>query len=73
MERVRFPIDGVIYRFGTEFVDHVESGAWIWLTFGNELRTAAREQPDRLYIIADGGVLTLAAHVGVELKPQRAQ
>ncbi len=60
MEHVRFPIDGVVYHAPTEAADYAASGAWIWSTFGNELRTAAREQPHRPYIIAEDGTLTFA-------------
>ena len=60
MERVRFPIDGVVYHSAAETADYVANGAWVWSTFGDELRAAAREKPDQPCIIADDGVFTFA-------------
>jgi non-ribosomal peptide synthetase component E (peptide arylation enzyme) len=60
MERIRFPIDGVAYHSAAESAGYVDSGAWIWSSFGDALRTAAREQPDKPYIAADDGTLTFA-------------
>jgi non-ribosomal peptide synthetase component E (peptide arylation enzyme) len=58
MDRVRFPIDGVTYHSAEETAAYRQSGAWIWSTFGDTLRAAARAAPDRPYIAADDGTLT---------------
>lgn len=60
MRRIRFPIDGVVYHSAIEADTYTASGAWIWSTFGEALREAARERPDKPYIIADDGTLTFS-------------
>ena len=57
-ERVRFPIHGVTYHSADETAAYIAAGAWVWSTFGDALRDAAREQPDKTYIVADDGTLT---------------
>jgi non-ribosomal peptide synthetase component E (peptide arylation enzyme) len=59
-DRVRFPIGGVTYHSAEDTAAYRASGAWIWSTFGDALRDAAREQPDKIYIVADDGTLTFA-------------
>lgn len=58
MERVRFPIEGVTYHTDAEAEIHRGSGAWVWSTFGEELRSAAREVPETEFIITREGSLT---------------
>jgi non-ribosomal peptide synthetase component E (peptide arylation enzyme) len=60
MDRVRFPIEGVTYHSTTETKAYRRSGSWIWSTFGDMLRAAARETPERTYIVADDGNLTFS-------------
>lgn len=58
MEWVRFPIEGVTYHTQAEVETHCKSGAWIWSTFGDELRCAAREVPQKVFIASPDGPLT---------------
>lgn len=60
MDHVRFPIAGVTYHSAEETVAYRSSGAWQWSTFGDALRAAARDEPDKDYIASDDGVLTFA-------------
>ena len=61
MTPVRFPIPGVTYHSADRTDACRASGAWIWSTFGDALRDAARTDSDREYIIAEDGTLTFAA------------
>jgi non-ribosomal peptide synthetase component E (peptide arylation enzyme) len=60
MSRVRFPIDGVTYHTAEETAAYRASGAWIWSSFGDALRQAVHERPDKPYIVAEDGTLTFA-------------
>jgi non-ribosomal peptide synthetase component E (peptide arylation enzyme) len=60
MDRIRFPIAGVAYHSAEDSAGYIDSGAWVWSTFGDALRAAAREQADKIYIAADDGSLTFA-------------
>jgi non-ribosomal peptide synthetase component E (peptide arylation enzyme) len=60
MDRVRFPIDGVTYHSSGETAAYRRSGSWIWSTFGDALRDAARDAPDEIYIAAEDGTLTFS-------------
>lgn len=60
MERVRFPIAGVSYHAAEETALYCENGAWIWSSFGDALRQASQERPDKIYIAADDGDITFS-------------
>ena len=60
MNRLRFPIDGVTYHSEKDVQVWCDSGAWIWSTFGETLRNAAREVPHAVYIAAEDGDLTFS-------------
>lgn len=61
MPAIRFPIPGVTYHSAERTSAHRASGAWVWSTFGDALRDAARRDGERDYIIAEDGVLTFGA------------
>ncbi len=58
MEHVRFPIQGAIYHTHQQIQTHRRSNAWIWSTFGDELRHAAQEAPEKEFIVTRKGSLT---------------
>jgi non-ribosomal peptide synthetase component E (peptide arylation enzyme) len=58
VQAVRFPIPGVTYHAAERATAWRASGAWIWSTFGDAVRDAARVAGDREYIVAEDGVLT---------------
>jgi non-ribosomal peptide synthetase component E (peptide arylation enzyme) len=60
MDRVRFPIEGVIYHAAADAEAYRRSGAWIWSTLSDVLREAARTTGDVTYVAADDGSLTFA-------------
>src|SRR5712691_6199871 len=60
MDRVHFPIDGVTYHSSEETAAYRRSGSWIWSTFGDTLRDAARAAPDKTFIVAEDGALTFS-------------
>ena len=61
MQGVRFPISGVSYHPTQQVATYRASGAWVWSTFGDLLRDAARTCGEREYIVAEDGVVTFAA------------
>jgi non-ribosomal peptide synthetase component E (peptide arylation enzyme) len=60
VQAVRFAIPGVTYHAAQQIDVHRASGAWVWSTFGNLLRDAARECGDRDFIVAEDGSFTFA-------------
>jgi non-ribosomal peptide synthetase component E (peptide arylation enzyme) len=60
VETVRFSIQGVTYHSARQVDTHRASGAWVWSTFGDLLRDAARTCGKRDFIIAEDGALTFA-------------
>jgi pyochelin biosynthesis protein PchD len=47
-----YPIDGVAYRTLAAQEAHYANGAWVRATIGDVIRAAAREHPDKTYLIA---------------------
>lgn len=60
-KRVRFPIAGVEYHSAAESQLHLESGAWLRTTLGEELRDAAHQAPEVPYIVAEDGAYSFRA------------
>src|SRR3954447_2664146 len=60
-QAVRFPISGVTYHSAPQAEMHRASGAWVWSTFGDLLREAARDSEQREYIVSEEGALTFGA------------
>jgi non-ribosomal peptide synthetase component E (peptide arylation enzyme) len=61
LQAVRFAIPGVTYHSTRQVDTHRASGAWVWSTFGDLLRDAARACAERDFIVAEDGSLTFAA------------
>lgn len=53
-------IEGVHYVEPQQADAYRASGAWLWSTLGNELRLAARDVPDKPYIVAGDRSLSFA-------------
>lgn len=52
----QYPLAGVAYHPESLVADWRASGAWLWSTFGDELRAAAGEIPDKAFVISEDGV-----------------
>lgn len=56
--RARFPLNGVAYRSAEEADLQFARGAWLRSTLAQTLRLAAREQPEKDFIITDSARVT---------------
>ena len=54
----RYPINGVNYRPAADKERHLASGAWLDMTAGDALRSAAAALPDKAAVIAEDGTCT---------------
>ena len=58
--RAKQPLPGVVYHDGADADRHLASGAWLPSTLGDALRAAAREAPDKPYLVTSEGAVTFA-------------
>ena len=56
--RLHFPLDGVVYHSPEQVSRHRRSGAWIWTTIGEALRSAAMMAGTRPFIVTEKSTLT---------------